>query len=93
MAPLLVPYDPSQPTLLAGDATNYRVGAVLSHVLPNGTEHPIAFASHTLQPNERNYAQLVKEALSLVYGLQKFHKYTYECQFTLITGHKPLTTI
>ena len=51
-APVLVHYDPSQPIRVAGDASNYGVGAVLSHILPDGTKHPIAFASHTLQPSE-----------------------------------------
>ena len=91
--PVLVHYDPKLPIRLAGDTSNYRIGAVLSHVLPNGTEHPIAYASRTLKPSERNYAQLEKEALSLVYGIQKFHKYIYGRSFTLVTDHCPLTTI
>ena len=34
-----------------------------------------------------------KEALLLVFVIQKFHKYIYGCKFTLVTDHKPLTTI
>ena len=92
-APVLVHYDPSQPIRVAGDASNYGVGAILSHILPDGMEHPIAFASLTLQPSERNYAQVEKEALSLVFGIQNVHKYIYGRQFTLVTDHKPLTAI
>ena len=92
-APVLAHYDPNLPIQLAGDASQYGVGAVLSHILPDGSEHPIAFASRTLQPREQNYAQVEKEALSLVYGIQKFHKYIYGRKFTLMTDHKPLTTI
>ena len=92
-APVLVHYDPSQPIRVAGDASNYGVGAILSHIIPDGMEHPIAFASLTLQPSERNYAQVEKDALSLVFGIQKFHKYIYGRKFTLVTDHKPLTTI
>ena len=69
------------------------MGAVISHVLPDHSERPIAFASCTLTTTERNYAQLEREALSLSFGTQKFHWYLYGRNFTLITDHKPLTTI
>ena len=45
MAPVLVHYDPSLPIRLATDASAYGVGAVMSHVFPNGDEQPIAYAS------------------------------------------------
>jgi len=40
-----------------------------------------------------HYAQLEKEAYSLVYGVRKFHQYLYGREFTLCTHQKPLTTI
>ena len=65
--------------------------AVISHVLPDGSERPIPYASKTLPSSECNYAQLEKEAFSLVYGVQRFHSYLYGRPFILYTDDKPLT--
>ena len=66
---------------------------VLSHVLDDGIERPIAYVSKTLSPSEKNYAQIEKEALALVLGVRKFHQYIYGRKVTLVTDHKPLLAI
>ena len=88
-APVLAHYDPSLPLKLAADASAYGVGAVISHTYDNGIECPITFASRTLSAAEKNYSQIDKEALALVFGVQKFHPYLYGSKFVLVTDHKP----
>ena len=92
-ASVLTYYDPTLPITLAADASAYAVGAVISYILLDNTEHPITFALHTLTTSEQNYAQLEKETLALIFGIKKFHRYLYSRKFTFITDHKPLTTI
>ena len=95
-APVLAHYNPALPLELAGDASQYGIGAVISHVYPNRDEHPVAYASKTLSSAEPNYPQIEKEALSLIYRLRKFHQYhqyLYARPFTIVTDHKPLLAI
>ena len=41
---VLTHYNPRLPITLAADALAYGVGAVISHVFPDGSENPLAFA-------------------------------------------------
>ena len=52
LSQLLVHFDSELPFILACDAFPYRVDAVLSHQLEDGSEKPIAFASRTLAKAE-----------------------------------------
>ena len=92
-ATVLAHYNPQYPLCLAADASSYRLGAVISHIFLNGLERPIAFLSRTLTASERNYSQLEKEALSLVFVVKKLNQYLYGGEFILYTDHNPLTTI
>ena len=85
----LVHYDDALPLFLSCDASSYGIGAVLSHVI-DGCYRPVAFASCTLSGAQRSYSQIDKEALSIVYGVEKFRQFLYGRQFTLITDHRPL---
>ena len=66
---------------------------MLSHRLQDGNDKPIAFASRSLSDCEKKYAQLEKEALALIFGIAKFHKYLHGREFLLHTDHMPLLVL
>ena len=86
-------YDLAKPLGLKCDASPERIGACLMHVMPDGTEQPIVFTCRTLSSSERGYAQLEREALARINGVQQFHKYLIGRNFTLVTDHRPLLKI
>jgi len=55
--------------------------------------HPITYASRVLTDPETHYAQIEKELPAVVYGLEKFHTYTYGRQVTVESDHKSLEVI
>lgn len=90
---VLMHYDLELPVKITCDASPIGIDAVLSHVLPCGTEKPVAFVSRSLTQAEKGYSQLDREALALVFGVKKLHQYVYGRNFILETDHKPLTFI
>ena len=92
-AELLVHFDANKDIVITCDASQYGVGAVLSHIMEDKSERPIAFASRTLAPAEKNYSQIEKEALGVVFAVKKFHNYLFGRNFTIANDHKPLWTL
>ena len=55
-------------------------------------EHGIGSA--LLQPGKPvGFAQIEKEMLAVMYGLEKFHHYTFDRRVFVVTDHKPLVAI
>ena len=86
---MLTHFDLSKPLILACDASPYGIGAVLSYQVGED-DLPIAFASRSLAPAEKNYSQIDKEALAIVFGVKHFHQYLFGQFFTIKSDHKPL---
>ena len=90
---LLVHFDGQKPIVVACDASTFGIGAVLLHILEDGTEHLAAYTSRSLSPAEKRYSQLDKEALAIIFGVGKFHRYIFGRKFLLYSDHKLLIHI
>ena len=56
----------------------------------DGSDRPIAYASRSLAPAEKNYSQIGKEGLAVVWSVKKFHQFLFGRQFVVYSDHKPL---
>ena len=61
--------------------------------MEDSTEHPVGFASRTLNAAERNYSQLNKEEAAIMFSLKKFHKQINERYFVIMTYQTPLVSL
>ena len=54
---------------------------------------PIAFASKALTNAEHRYANIEREMLAFVFGVERFCTYVYGWSFMIESDHKPLESI
>ena len=87
-APVLAFFDERQDTTLQCDASQTALGAAL---LQNG--RPVAYSSRDLSAAESNNAQIEKELLAVVFGMEHFDHFTYGQEIRVGSDHKPLQAI
>ena len=88
-----VHFDERRQLILGTDASPYGVGAVLLQKHKDGREHMVTCASRTLSSAGRNYSQIKKEALGIVFGFKRYRQFVAGREVQLYTDHKPLTFI
>ncbi|MBW0494568.1 hypothetical protein O181_034283, partial [Austropuccinia psidii MF-1] len=90
-APILSHFNPSLPTIVKTDHSDYALGAILSQVNDSG-KHPIAFDSRKLLPAELNYEIHDKELLGIVWALKCWRAFLLSISnsFEVLTDHSSL---
>ena len=87
-APVLKYFSQEKESVLQCDESKDGLGAC-----PMQGGYASAYASRALTPTEVNYAQIEKELLSVVFGVEKFSEFLYGRHFVIETDHKPLESI
>ncbi len=87
--PVLRFFDPNVVPVLQCNASMNGLGACL---LQN--DQPVTYASRSLTPTEVQYAQIEKEMLAIVFGMESFESYLYGRKVKKVeSDHKPLESI
>lgn len=86
-APIMTCPDFDKPFVIQTDASNFGLGAVLVQVGDDAEEHVISYISRSLSTSERKYSTVEKEALGVLWAIEKFRPYIEGAKFTVITDH------
>ncbi|GFT60792.1 retrovirus-related Pol polyprotein from transposon 17.6 [Trichonephila clavipes] len=87
--PVLKPADSTKPFVIRTDASSVALGAVLLQG-EKDEEHPIEYISRLLSSSERNYSTSERDALAVVWALEKFRGYVEGQTIRLSSDHQPL---
>ena len=88
----LVHFDPNKQLVLTCDASPVGISAVVCHRVDKN-DFPIHYTSRTLNASERNYSQLDREGLAIVFGIKTFFEYLFGKKFLIQTDNAALTRI
>ena len=87
-------YNPKYETLIETDSSGYGLGVVLMQRENSSSPwHPVQFLSRTLNAAEKNYPNIEREALSVIFACEKFRKFLLGSHFIIRNDHKPLDKI
>jgi len=87
--PILKLPDLERPFIVQTDASDENLGACLLQEY-DGVTYPVMFASKKLLPREQNYSVSEREALAIIWVVNKFHRFLYGAHFVLESDHGPL---
>ena len=77
--------------IIQTDASDYAVGACLSQLDDDGSEHPIAFASSKLSDTQCRWSTIEKESYAIIFALKKFDHYIFGHHSVIVfSDHNPL---
>jgi len=87
-SPVLVNFDPKKEISIQCDSSSSGLGCCLMQ-----EEKSVAFSSRSLTGSEKQYPQIDKEMLSILFSCRKFHNYIYGYRKKIWMDHSPLTSI
>jgi len=91
-APILRHFDPSRPSIIETDASDFAIACIISQKDDSNILHPIAFYSRKLTPAEVNYEIYDKEMLAIITAFKQWRAYLEGSlhQITVLTDHRNL---
>ena len=90
---LLVHYSHDLHLVLEVDASPYSIGGCFYHVSKSGEQLPVYFVSRALTSAEKNYSQIDREGLAIVFAVKRLHQFLNGQHFSIQTDHEPFIRI
>ncbi|GFT56856.1 retrovirus-related Pol polyprotein from transposon opus [Nephila pilipes] len=87
-APILKVFSASDEIIIQCNSSKDGLGSCL---IQKG--QPVSFVSRSLTNTEKNYAQIEKELLAIVFSFEKYHNFVYGRKVAIQSDHKPLMAI
>ena len=85
--------DIHKPFNLLVDASEYAISGILTQYNDTGVEVPVAFFSAKLNPTQRAWATVEREAYAALTALKRYRNWLFGSQVTVYSDHNPLTYI